>query len=96
MIKQTKSKIVTNKGTKHVRLNTNSKPGGHKEDWVSFPDQSQYMNSKIHTHNPTLEKRKGGEEEERGRAPERDLCVVLSKPGKKERESGEREIFIPH
>ena len=71
-----------------MRLNTNSKPGGHKEDWASFPDQSQYMNSKIHTPNPTLEKRKGGREEERGRAPEpRGLCVRAHQA----REKGERE-----
>ena len=95
MIKQTKSKIVTNHGTKFKRLNSKSKPGGHKEDWASFPDQSQYMNSKIHTPNPTLEKRKGGREGE-GASQETPACV-LSKPGKereRERESGEGERYL--
>ena len=66
-------------------------PGGHKEDWASFPDQSQYMNSKIHSPNPTLEKRKGGREEEKGRAPEeRPVRACSPSQGKRERER-ERE-----
>ena len=48
-----------------MRLKRNQIPGGHKEGRASFPIQSQYKVSKIHTLNPTLEKRRGGREEGR-------------------------------
>jgi len=71
-------------------------PGGHKEDRASFPNQIQYKVSKIHSPNPTLEKRKGGREGE-GARREAGACV-LTKPRKKkerERESGEGERYLP-
>ena len=42
------NRIHPKQSTKHTRLTRIQNPGGHKEDWASFPDQSQYMNSKIH------------------------------------------------
>ena len=46
-----------------MRLKRNQIPGGHKEGRASFPIQSQYKVSKIHTLNPTP--REGWEEEQR-------------------------------
>ena len=38
------------RGTRWTRLTRDQKPRGHKEDWASFPDQSQYKN----LNNPSL------------------------------------------
>ena len=46
------NRIHPKQSTNCMRLNWIQNPGGHKEDWASFPDQSQYKNSKIHTSNP--------------------------------------------
>ena len=65
-----------------MNLTHDQNPGGHKEDRASFPNQIQYKVSKIHTPNPTLEKRKGGREKEEEDARERAGACVLFKPGK--------------
>jgi len=54
---------------------------------ASFPIQSQYKVSKIHTLNPNLEKRKGGREEGRDGRQEKEgrLCSGARGKGKKER-----------
>ena len=38
------NRIHPKQRTNRTRLNWIQNPGGHKEDWVSFPDQSQYKN----------------------------------------------------
>ena len=43
--------------TRRTRLKRNQNPGGHKEGRASFPIQSQYKDSKIHSSNPTLEEK---------------------------------------
>ena len=40
-----------------MRLKRNQNPGGHEEGRASFPIQSQYKDSKIHSSNPTLEEK---------------------------------------
>ena len=64
-----------------LNLTQDRNPEGHKEGRASFPIQSQYKVSKIHTPNPTLEKR-GRKNRERGRrrTEERGLWA----PGKGE------------
>ena len=42
------NRIHPKQSIKRTRLTRFQNPGGHKEDWASFPTQSQYMNSKIH------------------------------------------------
>ena len=46
------NRIHPKQSTNRTRLNWIQNPGGHKEDWASFPDQSQYNNSKLHASNP--------------------------------------------
>ena len=36
------NRIHPKQSTNRTRLNWIQNPGGHKEDWASFPDQSQY------------------------------------------------------
>ena len=50
-------------GKRRTKLIRIQNPGGHKEGMASFPIQSQYKVSKIHTLNPTP--REGREEEQR-------------------------------
>ena len=77
-----------------MNLMQDQSPGGHKEDRASFPNQIQYKVSKIHSPNPTLEKRKGGREEGSGGAWERgEECVLFLDARQRER-VGE-EIFMP-
>ena len=38
--------------TRWMNSNRKQTPGGHKEDWASFPTQFQYKSSKIRTSNP--------------------------------------------
>jgi len=52
-------------------LKRNQNPGGHKEGRASFPIQSQYKVSKIHTLNPTPRERRE-EEQRRGREGARE------------------------
>ena len=73
-----KPKSIT-KGNKNDGIGLIQKPRGHEEDRASFPNQIQYKVSKIHSPNPTLEKRKGGREEGREGARERGEACVLSK-----------------
>ena len=40
-----------------MNLIQDQNPGGHKVDRASFPNQIQYKVSKMHSPNPTLEKR---------------------------------------
>ena len=57
------------KGKRRTKLNRIQNPGGHKEGRASFPIQSQYKVSKIHTPKPTPRKEKGGGRKERGEMP---------------------------
>ena len=82
-----------------MRSKRNQIPGGHKEGRASFPIQSQYKDSKIHTPNPTLKKRKGGREEGRERRQEVALVrlLFLRQGPEKERERGGGErVFNPN
>ena len=77
--------------TRCMRLKRNQIPIGHKEERASFPIQSQYKDSKIHTPNPTLKKRKGGREEGRERRQEVALVRLLFLRQGKEKERPKRE-----
>ena len=60
------NRIHPKQSTKRTRLTRIQNLGGHKEEWASFPDQSPYKNSRIHTSNPKRgeggrTKREGGE-----------------------------------
>ena len=74
-----------------MKMNRSQNPGGHKEGRASFPIQSQYKNSKIHTPNPTLKKRKAGREEGRERRQEVALVRLLFLRQGKEKERPKRE-----
>ena len=82
-----------------MRLKRNQIPGGYKEGRASFPIQSQYKVSKIHTLNPTLEKRRGRREEGREGRQEKEGWLVLA-PGEKEKEQergrGGEGVFNPN
>ena len=56
------------KASKDTKLNSISNPGGHKKECASFPNQSSYKDSKIHSLDHLLEKRERNEhrEERRG------------------------------
>ena len=74
-----------------MKLRRNQHSEGHKEGRASFPIQSQYKVSKIHTPNPTLEKR-GRKNRERGRrrTEERGLWA----PGKESSEERVGERYL--
>ena len=88
--RQKENRIRHKLSTRRTRLKRNQNPGGHKEGRASFPIQSQYKDSKIHTPNPTLKKRKGGREEEEEDAREGSRSVLASMEKEKEREREER------
>ena len=91
MIKQTNAKIVAKQSTKYMRLKQIQLLGGHKEVRASFPIQSQYKVSKIHTPNPTLEKRgRKNRESRRRRTEERGLWA----PGKESTEERVGERYL--
>jgi len=77
-----------------MRLKRNQIPGGHKEGRASFPIQSQYKDSKIHTPNPTLKKRKGGREEGRQGRQDRERQLCSCARGKEGREG--EGVFNPN
>ena len=58
-----------------MKLRRNQNPGGHKEGRASFPNQSPYKGSRIHTPNPTPreEEQRGGE----GRQGEMVAAVLV-------------------
>ena len=81
--------------TKLIRIQN---PRGHKEGRASFPIQSQYKDSKIHSSNPTLEEkgRKNRREGERDAWEKQgDTCSVPAK-GARERERGGEGVFNPN
>jgi len=61
-----KIEIRPKQGTKTKGI---QKPRGHKEGRASFPTQSQYQVSRIHTSNPREEQRKNKEREKEETAP---------------------------
>ena len=82
-------------GKRRTKLIRIQNPGGHKEGRASFPIQSQYKVSKIHTLNPTP--REGREEEQReGREGAREKSWLHSgRQAKRERERrGSEGVFI--
>ena len=84
MITQTKTKNRHKQGTRRMRLKRNQILRGHKEGRASFPIQSPYKVSRIHTPNPTPreeEQRGGGE----GRQGEMVAAVLVGA-----RRAGER------
>ena len=73
-----------------MKLRRNQHPGGHKEGRASFPIQSQYKVSKIHTPNPTLEKkgrksreREGGGAQRRGGSGHQDRRATEERVGER-------------
>ena len=77
-------------------MKRNQNPGGHKEGRASFPIQSQYKVSKIHTLNPTP--REGREEEQRrGRegAQEKGAGGLGARQKERERRGGEEVFMVP-
>jgi len=83
---QRKIKIRSKQGTK---TKENQKPRGHKEGRASFPTQSQYKVSRIHTSSPREEQRKN-KEKERGDGARREEVgwSVLSGARREERGEG--------
>ena len=71
-----------------MKLKRSQNPGGHKEGRASFPIQSQYKVSKIHTPNPNPREEKGGGTRERGSSLQGGVLLVL---GAWLREKRERE-----
>ena len=91
--------------TKHktYEIEMKSNPGGHKEGRASFPIQSQYKDSKIHSSNPTLEEkgRKNRREGERrtggrGRRRRAGRGSILFQATQREREGGRGGIYGAH
>ena len=71
---------------RHTKLIRIQNPGGHKEGRASFPIQSQYKDSNIHSSNPTPREE---EEEQRGRGGHQEGGGgVLSRQKERERERG--------
>ena len=81
-----------------MNLMQDQNPGGHKEDRASFPNQIQYKVSKIHTPNPTLEKRKGGRKErkEEEGARREEEGGVLTRQKERARGRGGEGVFNPN
>ena len=70
-----------------MKLKRSQNPGGHKKGRASFPIQSQYKVSKIHTPNPNPREEKGGGTRERGRSRQGEgVLLVLGAWLKEERE----------
>jgi len=70
-------------------LKRNQNPVGHKEGRASFPIQSQYKDSKIHSSNPTLEE-KGRKNRREGERRTGGRGAAVWAPAKK-RETKRRE-----
>ena len=90
-IQRLESESKFNPTREHKVLNRHKieKPKGHKEDGASFPKRIQYMVSRIHLQNLTLEEegRRTEREGERRREQSREgtvLCLV--RPPERERE----------
>ena len=90
-IQRLESESKFNPTREHKVLNRHEieKPRGHKEDGASFPKRIQYMVSRIHIQNLTLEEegRRTEKEGERRREQSREgsvLCLV--RPPERERE----------
>ena len=80
------NQIHSKPSTKRTRLTRIQNPGGHKEDWASFPTQSQYKDLK----NPYLKslERRGrkNKREEKGRqaqGEERLFLLVARREGER-------------
>ena len=88
------NRIHHKQSTRRTRLKQNQTPREHKEERASFPDQSPYKVSRIHTSNPTP--REGREEEQEGRECAREKGAALF--WRRERAKGKREgegVFNP-
>ena len=82
------NRIHPKQSTNRTRLNWIQNPGGHKEDWASFPDQSQYKNSKFHGSN-TYSREEREKEQRGGGAPGRGSVLRFSVSGaRRERREG--------
>ena len=85
MITQKKTKIHHKQSTRRTKLRCSQNPGGHKEGRASFPIQSQYKDSKIHSSNPTLE--------EKGRKNRREGERRMGGRGRRRRAGRGRVLF---
>ena len=100
-IQRLESESKFNPTREHKVLNRHEieKPRGHKEDGASFPKRIQYMVSRIHLQNLTLEEegRRTEREGERRREQSREgtvLCLV--RPPERERTSAPvLPVFYP-
>ena len=72
-------------GKRRTKLNRIQNPGGHKEGRASFPIQSQYKVSKIHTSNPTPREGREEEQEREGEAHGMERPAALDANGRRER-----------
>jgi hypothetical protein len=77
-----------------MRLKRNQIPRGHKEGRASFPIQSQYKDSKIHSSNPTPREEGGRteEREERRQGEVHACCPGLGAGREREERGGERYL----
>ena len=71
------------------------KPRGHKEGTASFPTQSQYKVSRIHTSNPREEQRKNKEREKEETAPGGRKRAGLFCLARRREERGEGYLRCP-
>src|SRR6185437_9098102 len=70
-------RIQAPKASKDTKQNSISNPGGHKEGRASFPTQIQYMVSRIHLQNLTLEEEREEEPERERRAGRLIFCLLF-------------------
>ena len=75
-----------------MRLKRNQIPGGHKEGRASFPIQSQYKDSKIHSSNPTP-REEGGRTEEREERRQGGGAGLAAREKEREVREWERDIY---
>ena len=80
-------------GKRRTKLKRIQNPGGHKEGRASFPIQSQYQVSRIHTLTSTPREEKRRTEGERERRIGREAALVRAAGQKRERD--ERGYLSP-
>ena len=86
-----RTKIHHTKDIQSTRLIQIQKPRGHKEERASFPNQSQYKVSKIHTPNPTPREEEGRKNREGGRRTGEGAASTGRQAGGRKARKKERE-----
>ena len=89
------NRISLKRGTRSMNSNRKQTPGGHKEGWASFPEQSQYKTFTNPWLKPLTLETRGREPRERESARD-EGARLCSGAGKEQREIKRVREFLTH